>query len=40
MLTAREREWVNAYHRRVREELSPLLEETERNWLAEQTAPL
>lgn len=40
LLDARERDWVNAYHERVRNELSPQLEESERHWLAEQTAPL
>ena len=40
MLDTGERDWVNAYHRWVWEELSPRLEESERHWLAEQTAPL
>jgi Xaa-Pro aminopeptidase len=40
MLEQRERDWLNAYHRRVWEELSPQLEEAERNWLAAQTATI
>ena len=30
---------LNAYHSRVREELSPYLEEPERTWLCETTRP-
>ena len=32
--------WLCAYHHRVRETLSPLLEEHERVWLREATASL
>jgi Xaa-Pro aminopeptidase len=34
MLTAEEAAWLNAYHARVFEELSPLCDEETRNWLA------
>lgn len=40
MLSRAEREWLDAYHRRVRDTLSPLLDETERRWLEEATRPL
>ncbi len=40
MLDTAERDWINAYHRWVWEELSPRLEESERHWLEEQTTPL
>ncbi|WP_119677371.1 aminopeptidase P family protein [Indioceanicola profundi] len=33
LLTAAEREWLNSYHARVRETLSPLVEGAERDWL-------
>ena len=33
-------EWVNNYHRMVYDRLSPLMDETERTWLANATAPL
>lgn len=37
-LTADEREWLNAYHHRVREALMPLLtDEADRQWLTEAT---
>ena len=39
-LLASERAWLCAYHHRVRETLSPLLEEHERVWLREATASL
>jgi Xaa-Pro aminopeptidase len=32
--------WLDAYHARVREEISPLLDERTRDWLARATAPL
>ncbi|MFO7849971.1 MAG: aminopeptidase P family protein [Spirochaetia bacterium] len=38
MLTRREREWIDTYHSRVFELLSPDLNETERRWLEEKTA--
>ncbi|MCB9948918.1 MAG: aminopeptidase P family protein [Rhodospirillaceae bacterium] len=40
MLTETERRWVDAYHARVREALSPDLGEEDRAWLAAATAPL
>lgn len=40
MLTARERAFVDAYHARVFEAVSPLLEDRDREWLAGATAPL
>ena len=40
MLTPTEKNWLNAYHRRVYEELSPLLKGEERHWLKEATAAL
>jgi Xaa-Pro aminopeptidase len=40
MLTVREREWIDTYHRWVFTLLAPELEETERRWLEEKTAPL
>lgn len=39
-MTASERAFLNAYHARVREELSPLLDEDERAFLEECTRPL
>ncbi|MGI6224231.1 MAG: aminopeptidase P family protein [Prevotella sp.] len=36
-LTLEEREWLNAYHARVYNELSPLLNEEEREWLRKAT---
>ncbi|MCD4650337.1 MAG: aminopeptidase P family protein [Candidatus Cloacimonetes bacterium] len=33
-------EWINAYHREVFEKVSPLLEEADKNWLAEATRPI
>lgn len=40
LLTADETAWLNAYHLRVCEALSPLLDEDHRAWLAEATRPL
>ena len=39
-LSPEEREWLNAYHRRVFEEISPLVENDVAAWLREATAPL
>lgn len=39
LLTAEERGWLDAYHARVREELSPLVEDAA-GWLVAATAPL
>jgi Xaa-Pro aminopeptidase len=40
LLTEPERLWLDAYHSRVREELSPLLDAPCRAWLEQATAPL
>jgi len=40
MLDAQEREWLDAYHARVREALAPLLDAPTRDWLVAATAPL
>ncbi len=37
MLTEEEKQWINGYHRLVREKLSPFLDEDEKAWLEEQT---
>ena len=37
MLSVEEREWLNNYHRRVYETLSPYLDEAEKVWLKEAT---
>lgn len=37
LLTSAERNWLNAYHRRVQETLEPLLDATARAWLARAT---
>lgn len=39
-LTAAEKDWLNAYHTRVRDTLTPLLSADVAVWLAAQTAPL
>ncbi len=40
LLTAGERAWLDAYHRRVRESLSPALDAEHRAWLEAACAPL
>ena len=40
LLTAEEREWLDAYHARVREMLAPELDEATRAWLVEATRAL
>jgi Xaa-Pro aminopeptidase len=40
LLTAAERTWLDAYHARVRETLSPVLDAETRAWLDQATAPL
>ncbi|MDD6210193.1 MAG: aminopeptidase family protein P, partial [Bacteroidales bacterium] len=40
LLSEKERNWLNNYHKRVYEELSPLLNTEERMWLEEKTQPL
>jgi Xaa-Pro aminopeptidase len=37
LLTAEERDWLNEYHARVREILSPLLDTETRGWLEHAT---
>lgn len=37
LMTERERQWLNAYHRKVYETLAPYLTEDERKWLQEAT---
>jgi len=40
MLSASEREWIDRYHQRVRDTLSPLVDADTRAWLAAATGPL
>ena len=40
MLSIEEREWLNNYHRRVYESLSPYLEGNEKEWLRKATLPI
>jgi Xaa-Pro aminopeptidase len=40
LLSPAEVSWLDAYHARVRETLTPLLDEATAAWLAEATAPL
>ena len=40
MLSEKERAWLNSYHARVLEELSPLLDASTRKWLGAATKPL
>ena len=40
MLTDEETGWLNSYHQAVYEKLSPNLDENERAWLREATAPI
>jgi Xaa-Pro aminopeptidase len=40
MLTAKERNWIDGYHARVREEIGPLLDSAARAWLEAATRPL
>ena len=40
MLSTEEREWLNNYHRRVYESLSPYLEGNEKEWLRKATLPI
>ena len=39
-LTTNEINWVNRYHKRVRNILTPSMNSNERDWLINQTAPL
>ncbi len=40
LLTVNEIDWVNRYHKRVRDILTPSMDSGERDWLINQTAPL
>ena len=40
MLSVEEREWLNNYHRRVYESLSPYLNRREQEWLEKATLPI
>ena len=40
LLTAEERRWLNEYHQRVYEKLSPRLDDGEQEWLRRVTKPL
>lgn len=40
MLSAKERDWLNAYHARVRDELGPLLPDEVQDWLRDATRPV
>jgi Xaa-Pro aminopeptidase len=40
LLSAGERTWLDAYHARVRETLTPLLDGETLGWLENATAPL
>ena len=40
LLTEAERQWLNEYHRRVRETVEPEADEATRTWLAEATRPI
>lgn len=40
LLSAAERDWLNAYHARVRQDLSPHLQGKDANWLEMATAPV
>ena len=39
-LTNEEKSWLNAYHHRVYQELEPLLETADRDWLRDACAPI
>lgn len=40
LLSEQEKQWLDAYHRQVREALSPLVNSEAREWLVEATAPI
>ncbi|MBD3375342.1 M24 family metallopeptidase [candidate division KSB1 bacterium] len=40
LLSGKEIDWLNQYHKRVWDELSPLLDDNETEWLTEKTKPL
>jgi len=40
LMNSQEIEWLNAYHKKVYETLSPYLNEEEKMWLAEATQPI
>ena len=40
LLSPAEQAWIDAYHRRVEDTVAPLLDEPDRQWLAQACAPL
>ena len=40
LLSPEERAWLNAYHRRVREQIAPLVDAETREWLAGAAAEI
>ena len=40
LLSPEERDWLNAYHRRVFNEISPLVDGATAGWLEKATAPI
>ena len=40
LLDASERDWLNAYHARVRREIGPFLDDAERRWLDKACRPV
>nr|MCR5222007.1 M24 family metallopeptidase C-terminal domain-containing protein [Lachnospiraceae bacterium] len=40
MLTEKEKQWIDAYHKMVYERISSYLTEEEKDWLKQATAPL
>lgn len=40
IMTDEEIDWINAYHKKVRERLTPLLQPEEQKWMEEKTRPL
>lgn len=40
LLSPEDRQWLNAYHRKVWKQLSPLLQDADRAWLKKKTAPI
>jgi Xaa-Pro aminopeptidase len=40
LMNPEERQWLDAYHARVLDEIGPSLDEADRRWLAQAAAPL
>jgi len=40
ILSEKEKDWINAYHAKVYEKLSPILDQDLASWLKEKTQPL